>query len=68
MLGRLNDATAFNEGVTRLKTLAVKYKSYGADKPVIGLLQGLVPAKTGSANAEAQQTVEKAVAEIQAAK
>ena len=68
MLGRLNDATAFNEGVTRLKTLGVKYKSYGADKPVIGLLQGLVPAKADSTNAEAQQTVEKAVAEIQAAK
>ncbi|OGX89455.1 peptidase M1 [Hymenobacter lapidarius] len=68
MLGRLNDATAFNEGVTRLKTLAVKYKSYGADKPVIGLLQSLMP-KAGSPNAaETQQTVEKAVAEIQGAK
>ncbi|MCC3152273.1 M1 family aminopeptidase [Hymenobacter sp. BT770] len=69
MLGRLDDPTALSEGITRLKDLGVKYKSYGADKPIIGLLQGIVPAKAGRANAaEAQQAVEKAVAEIQAAK
>ena len=69
MLGRLDDPTALTEGIARLKDLGVKYKGYGADKPVIGLLQGIVPAKAGRANAaETQQAVEKAVAEIQAAK
>jgi aminopeptidase N len=69
MLGRLEDPTAFAEGVARLRDLGVKYKSYGADKPVIGLLQGLVPAKAGRADAaNAQQAVQKAVADIEAAK
>ncbi|MFC7668406.1 hypothetical protein ACFQT0_14260 [Hymenobacter humi] len=69
MLGRLDDAAAVNEGITRLKDLGVKYKVYGADKPVIGLLQGVATAKAGKpAAAETQQAVEKAVAEIQAAK
>ncbi|SFP74815.1 M1 family metallopeptidase [Hymenobacter arizonensis] len=69
MLGRINDATAVAEGVERLKTLGVKYKSYGADKPVIGLLQGVAKAKESGANAaETKQAVDKAVSEIEAAK
>ncbi|WP_035566885.1 M1 family metallopeptidase [Hymenobacter sp. IS2118] len=69
MLGRLDDATAVTEGITRLKDLGVKYKSYGADKPVIDMLQGIAKAQAGRpAAAEAQQAVAKAVAEIEAAK
>ncbi|WP_046242853.1 M1 family aminopeptidase [Hymenobacter terrenus] len=69
MIGRLDDPTAINDGIARLKDLAVKYKAYGADQPVLGLLQGIAKAQAGRAHAtEAQQAVEKAVADIQAAK
>ena len=69
MLGRLDDTTAFAEGVTRLKDLAIKYKTYGADKPVLDLLQTTAKSQAGRAHAaENQQLVEKAVTEIQAAK
>jgi len=68
MLGRLDDPTAFAEGITRLKDLAIKYKSFGADKPVLGLLQTTVKSQAGRAHAaEAQQLVDKAMAEIKAA-
>ncbi|WP_426060078.1 M1 family metallopeptidase [Hymenobacter sp. B1770] len=69
MLGRLDDATAVADGVTRLKSLGLKYKSYGADKPVIGLLQGIATARANRPGAaDTQQAVAKAVAEIEAAK
>ena len=69
MLGRLDDTAAFAEGVTRLKDLAIKYKTYGADKPVLDLLQTTAKSQAGRAHAaENQQLVEKAVTEIQAAK
>ncbi|MBF9237344.1 M1 family peptidase [Hymenobacter sp. BT683] len=69
MLGRLDDATAVAEGITRLTSIGVKYKSYGADKPVIGMLQGIATAKASRPSAaETQQAVAKAVAEIEAAK
>ena len=69
MLARLDDPVAFAEGVTRLKDLGIKYKSYGADKPVLGLLQIAAKGQAGRAHAaEAQQAVEKAVFDIQAAK
>jgi len=69
MLSRLDDPTAFAEGVTRLKDLAVKYKAYGADKPVLGILDGLMPGKAHAAHAAgAQPVLEKAVADIQATK
>ena len=69
MMGRLDDTAAFAEGVTRLKDLAIKYKSFGADKPVLGLLQTSAKSQAGRTHAaEAQQLVDKATAEIQAAK
>ena len=68
MLGRLDDPTAIAEGVTRLKTLAVKYKSYGIDKPIVAQLQGIAAKKAGSTNAApTKELVDKAVAEIEAA-
>jgi len=69
MLGRLDDSAAFAEGVTRLKALAIKYKSYGADKPVIGLLQATAAKKATGANAnQTKELTDKAIAEIEAAK
>ncbi|MBD2767749.1 HEAT repeat domain-containing protein [Hymenobacter sp. BT664] len=69
MLGRLDDPTAFSEGVTRLKDLAIKYKAYGADQPVLALLQVTAKAQAGRAHAtDAQQVVARATEEIQAAK
>ncbi len=66
MLGRIDDPTAFAEGVALLKGVAVKYKMYGADKPVIAQLQALAAKKAGTP--AAQEAVTKAVAEIEAAK
>jgi aminopeptidase N len=69
MVGRLNDPTVTAEGIDRLKTMGVKYKMYGADKPIIELLQGLTKSKDGAATADAtKQAVDKAVGEIEAAK
>ena len=69
MMGRLDDTAAFAEGVTRLKDLAIKYKSYGADKPVLDLLQTSAKSQAGRSHAaEAQLLVANAVSEIQAAK
>ena len=67
--GRLDDATSINEGITRLKDLGIKYKMYGADKPVLNLLQGIAKAQASRPQAAAtQQAVEQAMAAIQAAK
>jgi aminopeptidase N len=69
MMGRLDDPAAFAEGVTRLRDLGMKYKAYGADKMVLGLLQGAAKAQTGRAHAsEAQAAVDKATQELTAAK
>ena len=69
LLGRLDDATAFAEGVSRLKALAIKYKTYGADKAVVGLLQAAATSQASRPRAtEARQLVDQAVAEITAAK
>lgn len=67
--GRLDDAASINEGVTRLKDLAIKYKMYGADRPVLNLLQEIAKAQASRPQAAAtQQAVEQATAAIQAAK
>ncbi len=69
MLGRLDDQAAIAEGITRLKDLAIKYKSFGADKPVLGLLQTTAKSQASRPHAaEVQQLVAQATAEIQAAK
>ncbi|GAB3848512.1 M1 family metallopeptidase [Hymenobacter terrigena] len=69
MMGRLDDPTAFAEGVTRLRDLGVKYKAYGADRMVLGLLQTANKAQASRGHAaEAQAAVDKATQELQAAK
>ena len=69
MLVRLNDPKVFAEDVERLRDLAIKYKRYGADEPVIAALQAGAKAQTGKPAAAANQAAaEKAVADIQAAK
>ncbi|MGY3087624.1 aminopeptidase N [Hymenobacter sp. UYAg731] len=69
MMGRLEDPVAFAEGVTRLRDLGMKYKSYGADRMVTTLLQTANKAQAGRAHAaEAQAAVDKATQELQAAK
>ena len=67
--GRLDDATSIAEGITRLKDLGIKYKSYGADKPVMAMLQSIAKAQAARPQAATtQQAVDQAVAAVQAAK
>ncbi|MFC6223392.1 M1 family aminopeptidase [Hymenobacter artigasi] len=67
--GRLDDAASITEGITRLQEIGVKYKSYGADRPIVNLLQGVAKAQAGRPQAATtQQAVEQAVAAVQAAK
>ncbi|WBA41383.1 M1 family aminopeptidase [Hymenobacter canadensis] len=69
MLTRLNDPKAFAEDVERLRDLAIKYKRYGADEPVIAALQAGAKAQAGKPAAAANQAAaEKAITDIQAAK
>ncbi|MBH8556624.1 M1 family metallopeptidase [Hymenobacter negativus] len=69
MMGRLDDPAAFNEGVTRLRELGMKYKQYSADKYAIKLLGDASKAQTGRAHAtENQAAAAKAVAELQVSK
>ncbi|UOQ50824.1 M1 family metallopeptidase [Hymenobacter cellulosivorans] len=64
MLPRLQDPKAFAEDVDRLKGLAIQYKRYGADQPIIGMLQAAAKQQAATPN---QALADKAVAEIQAA-
>ena len=67
--GRLDDAASIAEGISRLQELGIKYKSYGADKPVTNMLQGIAKAQAGRPQAAAtQQAVDQAMAAVQAAK
>ncbi|MDQ2769199.1 MAG: M1 family metallopeptidase [Bacteroidota bacterium] len=69
MMGRLDDPAAFSEGVTRLRDLGLKYKQFGADHLALTLLQTAAKGQAGRAHAaEAQAAVDKATAELQAAK
>jgi len=69
MMGRLDDPAAFAEGVSRIKDLGIKYKSFGADQMAAGLLQAAAQKQTGRPNAAtAQQAVDKATSEIKGAK
>ena len=69
MMGRLDDPTAFAEGVKRLRDLGVKYKTYGADKMATTMLQEAAKSQASRAHAtEAQQVVDKAVQELKDAK
>ncbi len=67
--GRLDDAASITEGITRIQELGVKYKSYGVDKPVMAMLQGIAKAQASRPQAAAtQQAVDQAMAAVQAAK
>ncbi|MBF9144168.1 M1 family aminopeptidase [Hymenobacter properus] len=69
MMARLDDPAAFNEGVTRLRDLGIKYKAYGADKMATKLLTDAAAGQAGRPHAaEAQQAVAKATQEMQDAK
>ncbi|WP_229748798.1 M1 family metallopeptidase [Hymenobacter frigidus] len=69
MMGRLDDPSAFAEGVKRLRDLGVKYKTYGADKMATTMLQEAAKGQASRAHAtEAQQAVDKAVQELKDAK
>ena len=67
--GRLDDAASITEGIARLQEMGIKYKAYGADRPIVNLLQGVAKAQAARPQAAAtQQAVEQAVAAVQAAK
>ena len=67
--GRLDDAASITEGITRLQEMGIKYKSYGADKPVMAMLQSIAKAQAARPQAATtQQAVDQAVAAVQAAK
>ncbi|MDB5233722.1 MAG: peptidase [Hymenobacter sp.] len=69
LMARLDDPTAFAEGVTRIKAIAVRFKARGGDQMGYGLLQAAAKGQTGRAHAaENQQAVDKAVQEIKDAK
>ena len=60
---RLNDATVLNEGTERLQKLAVQYKKYGVDEPILQMLE---KAKQGK-SADQQATVQAAMDTIKKA-
>ncbi|SMB94074.1 Peptidase M1 membrane alanine aminopeptidase [Hymenobacter roseosalivarius DSM 11622] len=68
MMTRLDDPTAFSENLDRIKAVAIQFKSQGADKAIIPLLQAVKDKKTGPNAAQAQQALDKAVQEIEQAK
>ncbi|MBC6608460.1 HEAT repeat domain-containing protein [Hymenobacter sp. BT188] len=67
MMTRLDDPTAFNESLDRIKAVAIQFKSQGADKAIIPLLQAVKEKKKGASATQAQQAVDKAVQEIEQA-
>ncbi|WP_176133155.1 M1 family aminopeptidase [Hymenobacter sp. CRA2] len=65
LLGRTTDAGTFAQGVDRMKAMAIEYKPYGVDKPILELLQKLQTQAKGAAQ---QQTVAQAMRDIEQAK
>lgn len=63
MMMRLDDTAEFNKGVERIKDMAIKYKTFGADQSLTPLLEQLKQAKPASA-----AIIDKAVTEIKSAK
>ena len=64
-----NDVPSFQEGVGQLKDLAIKYKAQGAADGLIQALNQMKEAKsTQPIGTQAGQIIDKAVADIQAAK
>ena len=69
ILGRLDDAPALEQGLTRLRDLTVKYKPYVNSERIIGLFQQVQQRQaTRPQAARAAMLVEQAVAAIRAAK
>jgi aminopeptidase N len=69
ILGRLDDATALEQGLTRLRDLTVKYKAYVPWERIIGQLQQVQQRQAARPQAaRAAELVEQAVAAIRAAK
>jgi aminopeptidase N len=68
MMARLDDPTAFSESLDRIKALTIQFKSQGADKAIIPMLEILKEKKTGANAAQAKQAVDKAVQDIEQAK
>ncbi|MET4107553.1 M1 family aminopeptidase [Hymenobacter sp. UYP22] len=60
---RLDDATVLKEGTERLQKLAVQYKRYGVDEPILAMLE---KAKQGKP-ADQQATVQAAIETIKKA-
>lgn len=57
-MSRLPDATVLNEGVERLQKLAIQYKKYGADQPVLAMLDKVQQTKPADQKATIQAAVE----------
>jgi aminopeptidase N len=55
---RLNDATVLREGVERMQKLAVEYKKYGVDEPILGLLDKVSKGKPADQQATVQQAMQ----------
>jgi aminopeptidase N len=69
LLGRLNDPAALAQGIDRIKTMALKYKQFGIDKPLIELLKQLQQGQANRPNAALAATLTaQAIQEIDAAK
>ena len=69
VLGRLDDAPALEQGLTRLRDLTVKYKPYVNSERIIGLFQQVQQRQAARPQAaRAAALVAQAVAEIRAAK
>ncbi|UOR07609.1 M1 family peptidase [Hymenobacter aerilatus] len=64
---RTTDPAIFNAALTRVKELGIKYKQYGIDQAVLGLLGDVQQRKTGATATQAKQDLEKAAQEIQQA-
>ncbi|RSK44380.1 M1 family aminopeptidase [Hymenobacter perfusus] len=60
---RLSDATVLNEGTERLQKLAVQYKKYGVDEPILQMLEKVKQSKS----ADQQATVQAAMDTIKKA-
>ena len=69
MLGRLDDPRALEQGISRIRDLAVKYKPYTNSESLIGLLQQVQQRQaTRPPAAQVAALVAQAVAAIRAAK
>ncbi|GGG41564.1 M1 family metallopeptidase [Hymenobacter glacieicola] len=57
-MSRLNDATVLNEGVERLQKLAVQYKKYGVDEPILAMLDKVQQTKPADQKATVQAAIQ----------